>query len=528
MTTSQSFLPYDSSNITNYKAWAQGIGAGLVAVGYQLQSDSGTVNWANVTVVPSCTGIGASYPRPLSCRFQGAFSAGTAYAGSTAAGATNDIVTSAGLTWICLASCSFVLTNFLQNTAQTFSTITSVANASSNTTVYTGTSLGTAVVGYIYVVTGAANGANNGTFMCTATGSTTITLSNPNGQSAAAQTITATSAATNGSINNSTQAIFSTPSAAGNAYVGLSFTTTGFVNAGNNTTFTVTASSGNWIGGVISGTTETHAGLATMASTPVNASVPVNLFWVQYNYEVYKSTDSASSTNPIYIRIAYCPNATSAITSPAPSFVVGTQYSTSGTATGTVTGNCFNSAGAPPEFAIQNGNAASTTLAECDFQSSDGGSLCMILWRNVNTTDTFILVIDRARDNVGNALDSFFSIFATSAFVITRYQIVFKPGIGSVLPSGGWSTGIPSIAGGAQTSWNCNGSAPFLPVFPLPGYVANPCLQMGKMQVSDCVEGSLVNAILYGGSHTFMATKANTSTLDGLNTSNTALLIRWE
>jgi len=63
---------------------------------------------------------------------------------------------------------------------------TAVANASGGTTVYTYTTLGlaaSALVGYYFVTSTYAHAANNGTFACTASTATTLTLNNPSGVS---------------------------------------------------------------------------------------------------------------------------------------------------------------------------------------------------------------------------------------------------------------------------------------------------------------------------------------------------------
>lgn len=62
--------------------------------------------------------------------------------------------------------------------------LTAAANASGGATVYTGTITGggsNALAGKTFVVAGFATGANNGTFICTASGTTTITLDNAAG-----------------------------------------------------------------------------------------------------------------------------------------------------------------------------------------------------------------------------------------------------------------------------------------------------------------------------------------------------------
>ena len=74
--------------------------------------------------------------------------------------------------------------------------ITDVAAASGGTTVYTGTITGgasNAFAGVVFKVTGAAAAANNGTFVCTASTATTLTLTNNVGAVASAQSATAAS-----------------------------------------------------------------------------------------------------------------------------------------------------------------------------------------------------------------------------------------------------------------------------------------------------------------------------------------------
>lgn len=62
--------------------------------------------------------------------------------------------------------------------------LTSVANASGGKTVYTGTGLTLTVnawIGTLFTIAGFTNGANNGTFLCTANSATTLTLVNASG-----------------------------------------------------------------------------------------------------------------------------------------------------------------------------------------------------------------------------------------------------------------------------------------------------------------------------------------------------------
>jgi uncharacterized repeat protein (TIGR01451 family) len=115
--------------------------------------------------------------------------------------------------------------------------LTAAANAAGGDTVYTGTitgGAGNAFVGDSVVVAGFTNGKDNGTFTCTASTATTITLNNAAGvaQAHAATATVTTSTVYTGTITGG----------AGNAFAGDTVVVTGFVNAANNGTFTVTAS----------------------------------------------------------------------------------------------------------------------------------------------------------------------------------------------------------------------------------------------------------------------------------------------
>jgi len=131
--------------------------------------------------------------------------------------------------------------------------LTSVNNAGGGKTVYNGTITGgnaNAYVGATVVVAGFTNPKNNGTFTCTASSNTSLTLNNANGvaQTQAATATVTTSTTYNGTITGG----------AGNAYNGDTVVVTGFVNAANNGTFKATASSA---------TTLTLNNLASVAET---------------------------------------------------------------------------------------------------------------------------------------------------------------------------------------------------------------------------------------------------------------------
>jgi uncharacterized repeat protein (TIGR01451 family) len=145
--------------------------------------------------------------------------------------------------------------------ATTF-TLTKVANVAGGTTVYTGTITGgnaNAYLGATVVVAGFTNANDNGTFTCTASSTTTLTLNNTNG---VAQTHAATAAVTTSTTYNGT-----ITGGAGNAYNGDTVVVTGFVNAGNNGTFKATASSATTLTlNNIASIAETDPGTATIST----------------------------------------------------------------------------------------------------------------------------------------------------------------------------------------------------------------------------------------------------------------------
>jgi hypothetical protein len=142
-------------------------------------------------------------------------------------------------------------------------TLTSVDNSLDNqgTTVYHGTITGgggSAYVKYTFTVTGFTNTANNGTFQCTASTATTLTLQNANSVAEThAGTATSQSAQYIGTIFSGASNWIQGPQR------GLSFTITGFTNSANNGTFfCVNSSSTSIILNNAAAVNETHAATA--------------------------------------------------------------------------------------------------------------------------------------------------------------------------------------------------------------------------------------------------------------------------
>lgn len=191
----------------------------------------------------------------------------------------------------------YTLTQALVNTASGALALTSVAASSAGTAAYTGTITGgaaNAFVGMQFVVAAFTSVNNNGTFICTASTATVLTLSNGAATVQAGQTATATALATYvsylGALSNG----------AANGLAGVSITVAGFTNAGNNGTFTITSSSATAFGVTnATGVNETHAATGTSAGvlvTTVTATVtPAMATWVPGR--LYRVNDQVVDTN---------------------------------------------------------------------------------------------------------------------------------------------------------------------------------------------------------------------------------------
>ncbi len=146
-------------------------------------------------------------------------------------------------------------------------TLTAVAAAANGVAVYTGTITGggsNAFEGTEFTIAGFATAANNGTFHCTASSATTLTLVNVN---AVAETHAGTAQADEGT------AVYTGTITGGgsNALAGQTFVVAGFAGANNNGTFLATASSTTTLTLENAfATAETHAGTATSQESATN------------------------------------------------------------------------------------------------------------------------------------------------------------------------------------------------------------------------------------------------------------------
>jgi hypothetical protein len=533
----QTLCTSDSSTIANYLSWAQGISNALSTLGWVKASDPGgyTVNWANAVALLT---NGLAVPSVKSLLAAGAWSAGTAYIGVNSSSGTNSMVTYGGLTYLCVLNTQFTnaALQVIQSTAQSLA-ISSVGtgNATSGT-VYTGTFTGGAsngFVGFVLTITGftGAFSGNNGTFVCSASTATTMTLSNGLGTAVTAAG-TATSVATS-------SAVFTSGGFVSNScqiFVGQQMAIAGMSTSSgaNNVTFTATCSGQSYIGFTnASGVSETHAGSVTAASAPassLNQSSGTSAgFWIPYNYEVWVSNGPQSVASPIYLKLVYGETAATggAVGMPYLVYAVGTSTNN----TGMIIGNYYN----PGSQTYSEYNSAALGLAgfaaslfECDF-AGDADSFRMIMWRtHSNANCPFALVIERARDLAGNTLPTYWTAL-TSGFNNTAQQSVFQFGSG---PSAGYTTAswvsLP-LAGsnGTLNTGSCNGQIPAMPVFPIVGFVGNPILGTVLFLQNDVAEGSLVNVVMYGASCTYLCSKVSPF-LQASPKGNSAIGILWQ
>jgi len=171
--------------------------------------------------------------------------------------------------------------------------ITSVANASAGSTVYTGVfpnGAGNNLSGSTFTIAGFVTPANNGVFPCTASTNTTITLTNANGVSetnpaTATLTLTLTSVQANGTY------LGTILGGGSNGWSGYAITVKGFTNPSNNGTFVCTASTGSSLtlmnNSAIAETTTAQALVLGQAVTDSNG-----------NLEVATASGTSGSTTP--------------------------------------------------------------------------------------------------------------------------------------------------------------------------------------------------------------------------------------
>lgn len=237
------------------------------------------------------------------------------------------------------------LTQVVANTNQSL-TLASVVASSGGTAVYNGTITGggsNAFLGFVFVITGFAGANNNGTFICTASSATSLTLSNALATAETHVGNAASSTANAGFIGT-------IAGGAGNNFVGHVLTSAGFTNGANNAAVTVLASAGTCYGGAVTTpVNETHAGTA-LDNTPLNLLSTILLFPNTAPLRMVKLTTFVAGQNIVYT----CPANTTAYNAGFSTF-----FNTSGSGSGGYT-NFSGAARLIAAWLVRNGDVVRT------------------------------------------------------------------------------------------------------------------------------------------------------------------------
>ena len=283
-----------------------------------------------------------------------------------------------------------------------------------------------------------------------------------------------------------------------------------------------------------------NSGLTNFNGTPGNTPTS-NPGFKRFGFDMFKSNDSLSSTNPLYFKILFGSNNTAAsgTATPAPAFYFGCASDGQGNIT---TNYNYPASGSVP-FSPTSGQSANTGTAQWESNfSGTSGRLSFILWRgftggtSFQAAPTTILIIDRSKDNSGNDTDAYWTFLSSGRSNSSTggdfQQSILKPGTGGagiiefIDNSAVTLSSIRTInIVGGQVGYN--NQLPVLPIFPVIGFVGNPILGGISMKNGDTSEGALVSATFYGSSHTYLMTirgGAQTFTPNGSGAAG----IRWE
>jgi hypothetical protein len=224
-------------------------------------------------------------------------------------------------------------------------------------------------------------------------------------------------------------------------------------------------------------------------------SVPSSGSWV---YEIWKSGDSLSSAYPIYIKIEYGQQSSS-----APSLFV--TVSTGGTdGAGNLTGGTTTVRANVNPYASGD---ETTTLLPC-YASGDSGSFRLILWTGGGATyplyyDPCVLVISRSNDASGNRTGDYVSMWwANGSSFTPQSQSVNNSGVGgaTVQETAHWLGALPQTSGAESFDGNVCVS----PVFPSIGSLGNPTPDLMVGKTANFSDNTSVSCVLYGVTHTYI------------------------
>ena len=255
--------------------------------------------------------------------------------------------------------------------------------------------------------------------------------------------------------------------------------------------------------------------------------------WTPYNFELWQ-TNGALRGQKIYFKFVYQGYSYASL---IPFLYVKIGQTTNGTGD-IITGLMYLASATQAEGCLgyYSGTGTASNQWECDFSSDGADTLNMLLWRNHSAPSTgpMFFGFDRSRNSSGAAIGSYFQAFGVSQSTsgtasignTGRTQCSFFPPLNATAAAALYLCAI-NFGGLAATSSAFNGLVPFSPVFPSIGYFGDPFLGFGIMRTVDVAEGMLINAVLYGLGHQYLATK--TGVFTSIDTSGSAAFcIRWE
>jgi hypothetical protein len=230
------------------------------------------------------------------------------------------------------------------------------------------------------------------------------------------------------------------------------------------------------------------------------------------NYEVWKAADSAASTTPIYVKVEYGTSGAVEIR-----VTVGSGSNGSGAITGTTTGALI------PTNNTTYANNGSTLYPS--FASGTAGEIRFMLYQG--TGDCTVFGIERSKDTSGNVTTSYVTFLCANA-AGTNAWLQYTLYLGGLSLNDNWVTTTGSNQMGTG---NYFGTTAAYPIFPMVGFVGNPMLGFLSAQASDVGEGAMITISIYGGNHTYIATKVSNFASMGkmnLNGNSGACLMRYE
>lgn len=299
--------------------------------------------------------------------------------------------------------------------------------------------------------------------------------------------------------------------------VGMSIVITGFATGGNNVTATLTAVSGGASGTVTVTTStqvnETHAGsgVTTLSTLPGTSA---------YIYEMWCPADALQTgATAYYAKLEYGNGTTSSgVGTPQMRVTLGMGTNGAGTLTGLTTA---------ATVCPVNGAGVATTVWECNF-SGDTDRISIMLWRNGSSANLCIWGIERTKDTTGaNSSDgvTIFSAAGTAAGTTRQQTILFGVSAGNQYSR--WLEVPRFISASAVGSDVFGNSVPISPLFPCYGKIGNPVTIFCTISAGDIVEGTIGSCTLYGGTRTYLFTKAGQVSGTPI-VASTAIGMRWD